>query len=231
MSKPLLSYGLSSVITITLLGHAQQPQDSQSSQREQARKYVQLVHLSRQPDGLHRAALTNGGTYVTQGDGPPWAEPASITDLVNSSEFVLIAKITDQQTHPINDGRGIATSYKFGIASILKGSLANPSRYSIDLPGGTYVYSDQSVATVEAPDFPRLRVGRTYLIFCSPSLDSPLALEPFQTQGIFELSEDGVTVHNNSTAPGDALKAKYDKEPQSQLLRDTKGAISKANNQ
>lgn len=229
MSKLLLNSALCSVIVIGSLriGHAQQDQGSQLSPQEQARKNIQLMRLSRQPDGLHKAALANGGTYVVYGSEEKWIAAVSVANLVRECKIAAVVKITSQEIRLTGDGRGIGTFYKFDLESVLKGALERPHLYSIVRPGGTYVFSDNSIASAVSLNSPRLHIGGTYLVFVSPSSDSPENLWPtFDSQGIFELLGDGVTVHNYSMTQGDHLREKYDQESQAQLLGDTREAIS-----
>ncbi|MGD0292720.1 MAG: hypothetical protein ABSB30_02595 [Terracidiphilus sp.] len=152
----------------------------------------------------------------------------SIADLVGESKLVAIIRITSEEARLIDDGRGIGTFYKFDVISVLKGAVANSDIDSIELPGGTYVYKDKSMAVIEVTKRPRLRVGYTYFVFCSPSSTSPQILEPsFESQGIFELSDDGVTVRHYSMEPGDQIRSQYNDEPEKQLLSDVMDVISK----
>jgi hypothetical protein len=230
MSKLLLKYLLCGLLAIALSEniHPQQIQDTNSTAKQQAVANIRLMRLSREEDGLHKAALANGGSYVLRIPGTRWNVAATVADLVSESKLIAIVNVSSEETRLINDGRGIGTFYKFSVISVLEGDATNLASSMIELPGGTYVYDDRSIAAIDVERRPRMRVGHTYVIFLKPSATSSNILEPtFESQGIFEVSDDGATVRHYSMESGDTISGQYNGQPKEKLLSDVMNVLSK----
>lgn len=157
-----------------------------------AQKKMELVHLARQPEGLHKAALANGGHYEIISSGVPWNRADSLEELVAGSSVVFIGVVRSATAALVDAGRGIATSYVLRPEETLKGDLQQEQAVVLRLPGGRINFADGSIAVVKDETGPALQKDNRYVIFAAWSRGE---LKSTSTeQGIFELEEDGKTI-------------------------------------
>jgi hypothetical protein len=212
-------------ISILFLAGKGIPQNSAST--HSPAQFMRLVKLARLPDGLHKAALANGGTYVKLGSDSPWNMAGSLDDLVSDSSTIVIGQVIGERAVLVNDGRAIRTEYTFRLASVLKGAGTNSETRIVVLPGGTYRFDDGTSATIDEFSVPRLLVRHTYMIFGSPLDASPRTIAPsYSDQGVFELGSDGKTVTPHTIRPGDTMR-RLSNSSQAQLISDVQSSITK----
>jgi hypothetical protein len=103
-----------------------------------------LFTLSLQPDGLHKAALANGGFYRTGGISPPKYYMPDLNTLVADSSTIVVATVSKVTAMLEDESRSIKTDYQLDVVQTIKGNIAQTS--VVDIPGGKYTFSDDSVA-------------------------------------------------------------------------------------
>jgi hypothetical protein len=182
-----------SVLFFAAQGHSQECPALNSDMRR-----FGIFLIQKQPDGLHKAALANCGSFGTV-TATTEDVASSLEDLVKRSSIILVGEVTEGKTLLVDDGRYIVTEFPFHVTRILKGVLADSDHTKFVIPGGTYKFEDGTQAT-DSCDCQKPIVGRTYVIFSNHLHSSSRTLVPsFADQGIFELAGDGVKVIPYST--------------------------------
>jgi hypothetical protein len=145
--------------------------------------------LVEQPDGLHKAALASGGTYRAGGRTPPKYRMNSLEALVKASPTIVVATVSNATPELQNQGRFLRTNCKLTIIETIKGDFV-PTDF-LEMPGGTYTFSDGSVIDWVEPVWKKLRSGTTYVLFLRRWEDEPDHFHVVSAgQGIFEISPD-----------------------------------------
>ena len=145
--------------------------------------------LVEQPDGLHKAALASGGTYHAGGRTPPKYRMNSLEALVRASPTVVVAAVSNATPELQDQGRFLRTNCKLRIIETIKGDFV-PTDF-LEMPGGTYTFSDGSVVDWVEPVWKTLRTGGTYVLFLRRWQDEPDHFHVVSAgQGIFEISPD-----------------------------------------
>jgi hypothetical protein len=143
-----------------------------------------------QPDGLHKAALASGGTYQAGGLSPPKYLIPDLNQLVSGSPTIVVASVSNATAELLDDGRYIRTNYQLNIIQIIKGDFAKTDL--LEMPGGTYTFSDGSAVNQIEPVWKALRKGTTYILFLTRWADRPDHFHVVGAgQGIFEIAFDG----------------------------------------
>ena len=158
--------------------------------RDDARRRVELVDISRQNDGLHKAAVANNGYYLQSDDGLPWNR-FSLEGLVHSSNAVFVGTVQDSRSELEQHGRYIHTRYSVEIEQILKGSLQPGQVVSFLLPGGKVTFDDGTVAEVRKEGEPPLLKDHRYALFTLDSTEEAGLRPVGADEGVFELISDG----------------------------------------
>jgi hypothetical protein len=85
--------------------------------------FVDVMRLSGRPDGLHKAALANGGRFYSEKDTPGRADgPApDLSSLTRFSPLIVLGRVTSSHTELANEGREINTVYTIAIDHVFKG--------------------------------------------------------------------------------------------------------------
>jgi hypothetical protein len=149
-----------------------------------------LLTLSLQPDGLHKAALANGGFFQTGGDSPPKFFIPDLNHLVADSSTIVVATVSKATATLEDQGRYIRTNCQLNVTQAIKGNFAQTS--FVEMPGGKYTFSDGSVANQVEPVWKALRPGPTYILFLASSNAEPGAYRVVgASQGVFEIGLDG----------------------------------------
>jgi hypothetical protein len=146
--------------------------------------------LVTQPDGLHKAALASGGTYQAGGLSPPKYLIPDLNNLVADSSTIVVASVRNATAILKDDGRFISTNYQLEILETIKGDFASAADL-LEMPGGTYKFSDGSVVIQVEPVWKALQAGTTYILFLKRWDDQP---DHFRVvgagQGIYEITFD-----------------------------------------
>jgi hypothetical protein len=201
LPKIVLIAAVTVLLVTSLPTRAQYAQQSKPDKRLQA---IQLLHL---PDGLHKAALANGGTFDTGPDSPPISRAAGLPDLVSSSTLIVSAKVQSSESKLIDEGRDIATIYSLQIARTFKGE--NSGQVSLAVKGGTYTFPDGSKA-MHTEDLCRPLVQDVeYILFLvrypDPS-DLNLYYEAGRCESVFEVARDGHHLYSHTYMNEDHLR-------------------------
>lgn len=83
-------------------------QDCATGTREKWLTAIRLIHL---PDGLHKAAVANGGKIEIGGHTAPIDRAAGLTDFTTRSFLNAVVRVTARKTELVNDGRDLETVY------------------------------------------------------------------------------------------------------------------------
>jgi hypothetical protein len=146
--------------------------------------------LQRQPDGLHKAALASGGTYRTGGGSPPKYRISDLNQLVTDSPTIIVATVTNATAVLKDDGRFLFTNYQLNVIETIKGNFEKTDE--LEMMGGTYTFSDDSIVNWVEPVWKSLRTGTTYILFLHRWEDAPNQFRVVSAgQGIFEVTSDG----------------------------------------
>jgi hypothetical protein len=187
------------------------------------------VMLAKQPDGLHKAALSNCGVYIDS-YGFPWNRAGSLNELVRGSAFIFLGVVRYGRSELTNRGRNITTRYTVNVQQSLKGNLLPQGDLDFVIPGGKINFYDGSAAEVRSKE-PALEIGHEYLFFADgPSGYGSGKMELRTTsigQSIFEFAPDGHSVHPHVTQTDDPLLV-TSQWTQSQLLNEVKIAMKNA---
>lgn len=174
--------------------------------RDDARRRVELVDISRQDDGLHKAAVANHGYYLESDDGSPWNRVSSLKELVHASTEVFVGTVRDSRSELEHHGRYIHTRYSVEIEQILKGSLRPGQTVSFLLPGGKVTFDDGAVAEVSKEKEPPLLMDHRYALFTLDSTEEAGLRPVGADEGVFELLLNA-SVHPHAYYSWDALQA------------------------
>jgi hypothetical protein len=161
--------------------------------------------LARQPDGYHKAALASGGTYEAGAYySPPKSAVRDLNQLVAGSSTIVVASVSDATAELQDEGRFIMTIYHLNITDVIKGNMATTDL--LEIPGGSYRFSDGSVVNQVETAWKALQTGRTYILFLVRWPDRPTVLRlTSAAQGIFEMTSDGQHYISDSYIPNDPL--------------------------
>lgn len=193
----------SSVIS---LPQHQQDKAEEEKCRDDARRRVELVDISRQDDGLHKAAMANHGYYLESDDGSPWNRASSLQDLVHGSREVFVGTVRDGRSELEHHGRYIRTRYSVEVEQILKGSLLPGQVVSFLLPGGKVTFDDGTVAEVRKEKEPPLLKDHRYVLFTLDSAEEAGLRSAWADEGVFELLSNG-SVHPHAYYSWDSSRA------------------------
>ena len=160
--------------------------------------------LVSQPDGLHKAAVASGGTYQAGGGSPPKYRMFDLNQLVADSPTIVVASVSNATAELVDDGRYIRTNYQLSIVQTIKGDFAKA--ILLEMPGGTYTFSDGSVINWIEPVWKSLRTGATYILFLTRWEDQPDHFRVVSaSQGIVEITSDGQRLISHTYVPNDFL--------------------------
>jgi hypothetical protein len=187
-------------------------------------KRFRLYLIEKQPDGLHKAALANCGSFGTY-TAAPVDYPTSLEDLVKRSSTIVVGEATEGKTLLVNDGRYILMEFTFHVTRVFKGAPTDSDHTKFVIPGGTYKFEDGTQATDDCQCRKPL-IGHTYVVFSNPLRSSSRILVPsFADQGNFELASDGRKVIPYSTQFFDHFGTLSDLT-QTQFLGDVQALIA-----
>ena len=160
--------------------------------------------LALQPDGYHKAALASGGTYQVGGRSPPKYIMADLKQLADASSTIVIASVSNATPELLDEGRYIRTNYELHITGLIKGDMAATD--VIEIPGGSYKFSDGSVANQVETAWKALQTGKTYILFLTRWPDRPTVFRlTSAAQGIFEVAFDGQHLLSHTYIQDDPL--------------------------
>ena|SRR5271168_2796559 len=163
-----------------------------------------LDRLVSQPDGLHKAALASGGSYQAGGRSPPKYRMNSLKDLVVNSPTIVVASVSSATAMLVDNGRYVRTNHELNIIETIKGNFAKTDL--LEMPGGTYTFSDGAVVNWMEPVWKSLRTGTTYILFLHRWEDEPDHFRVVSAgQGIFEVTSDGQHLVSHTYIPNDPL--------------------------
>jgi hypothetical protein len=162
--------------------------------------------LSLQPDGYHKAALASGGTYNAGSYfSPPKSRVDGLEQLVDASSTIVVASVSDAIPELLDEGRYIRTNYRLQLIKSIKGEMATTDL--LEIPGGTYRFSDGSVVNQVEEAWKALQTGKTYILFLTRWPDRPTVLRlTSAAQGIFELDSDGQHLISDTYLQNDSLR-------------------------
>lgn len=141
-----------------------------SSQAQSRIPPPEVIVLSAQTDGLHKAARANGGRFTSEDYVPPRAAGApNLATLAKISSLIICGKVISSHTELVSDGREIDTVYTISVDQVLKG--ADPGKEIIlDKPGGRYAFPDGTEATQIDELSKMLDKHTDYVLFLQPQL-------------------------------------------------------------
>jgi hypothetical protein len=174
-----------------------QAQNVEQAKQDIRLRAIQLLHL---PDGLHKAALANGGIFDTGPNDPPISRAAGLPDLVSASTSIVLAKVIRSKSELIDEGRDIHTVYTLQIAQTIKGQTSD--QISLSAPGGSYTFSDGSKAQTEDVCKPLVQ-GVEYILFLMRGTKRPYLNLYYPTspcQAVFEVGRDGRHLYSHTYA-------------------------------
>lgn len=197
----VLIAGLVTGLTVSIPLQAQCSKSSDCSE-----KFVALVRLARQPDGLHKAALANGGTFESGGGDPPKGI-YDLPSLAVMSTIIVSAKVLKSESILVNEGRDIETLSTLQITQIFKGQSSEQLLH-LSMRGGAYTFPDGSKAT-QTEDIERPLVENVeYILFLERAQDRPNLYYPtaWTGQDVFEVARDGSHLFSHTYLRKDPLR-------------------------
>lgn len=167
---------------------------SQNPKKTQALdENAQLVDALRR-GGIREAARIKGNYVTTKRTS--WDAVFSDTEALTShSRSVILAMPTDSSSRVSPAGDTILTDYKVNVLDVLKGKVQPGGSLIVTSIGGFVRFEDGTTAEVRTPDI-HIQNGRTYVLFlyAKAKTESESLYITGGPQGIFELSDDGVTI-------------------------------------
>jgi hypothetical protein len=162
--------------------------------------------LAQQPDGLHKAALASGGTYEAGAFlSPPKSIAADLNQLVAGSSTIVVASVRSAAPQLLDDGRSIRTNYQLNVAEVIKGNIATTDL--LEMPGGSYKFSDGSVVNQIETAWKTLQTGKSYILFLTRWPNRPTVFRlTSAAQGIFEVAFDNQHLISYSYVQNDSLR-------------------------
>jgi hypothetical protein len=110
-----------------------------------------------------------------------------LKQLTDVSSIIVVASVSDAFPELLDEGRYVLTEYKLQVIEVIKGNM--PETDSLDIPGGSYKFSDGSVVNQVEDAWKAIQVGKTYILFLSRWPDRPAKLQVSSAaQGIFEVA-------------------------------------------
>ena len=168
-----------------------QAQDAQAD-REAARKHrLEVLNASKEPDGLHKAAKLNGGSYRTGRSWYGFGRITTLEALAEQCDAAIIATALSSEVKLVNQGTTIVTDYKLKVQEPIQGKVRWDQVLEVSLLGGKVTFEDGTTAELEVGDLPRLQIGHRYVIYLEINPQRDVFLPLGGPEGIFELGEDG----------------------------------------
>jgi hypothetical protein len=170
----------------------------------------ELMAIAGRPDGLHQAAIGNGGCLELGENYKIFVSATSLQDLTNRSSLIVAGQVTDTKVQLEDSGRKIVTHFTIQVETALKGTAKPDGTVDFAHAGGKITFDDGTIAKISVPMIVTLQPGHRYVLFLSdkPNVASNAT---YEGQSIFELDADGQTVHPQLQVTGDTLAdaAKY----------------------
>jgi hypothetical protein len=170
---------------------------------------VKIDMLAAQPDGLHKAAIASGGTYLASGGSPPKFKMMDLNQLVADSTTIVVASVQSAKSELSDEGRQIKTRYTLNVIQTVKGDSGNTEL--LTMRGGTYAFPDGTVVSQVEPASKELRVGITYILFLKHLPNDRGTLRVVSPgQGVFEVASDGQHLISYTYVQNDPLSDEAD---------------------
>lgn len=117
---------------------------------------------------LHAKARRAGGK-LEEHLAAEYVINADLEGLAARSDLVVIGKVLTVRNHITEDQNGVQTDAMFHVQDVLQGSAKAGDVIVVSVPGGTFLFSDGTVATQYAQDYHPLQKGGTYALFLRDS--------------------------------------------------------------
>jgi hypothetical protein len=176
-----------------------------SSKAQDSAKFIALHELATQPDGLHKAALSNGGIFEVGGHTAPRGRVPDLPSLTAASAMIVSARVLESHSLLTDQGRQIETVYSLDVDQTFKGSTA--THLSLTMHGGSYKFSDGSIAT-QTENLGRPLVQNVeYILFLRSNTDQANMYHLAAVgQAVFEVARDGTHLYSHTYVSGDPLR-------------------------
>lgn len=178
-----------------------------TDRRALALQQLHLSDLSQEDDGLHKAALANGGSYTSCCLIEGRSHATSLNQLCNASDIIIIGTVETIEPRLQDNGKQIDTTYTIRIEQTLKGPPKPPRILNYVATGGTFSFQDGSSATFQARGVVPLNQGKKYIIFAKQRAHSANEWEAIsQGQSVLELSSDGSRAYSHAHDTSDIMR-------------------------
>jgi hypothetical protein len=168
---------------------AQNPQSDQDAKRQ---RRLAVDEALRKPDGVHQAAKLNGGTlHRSQSYSYGFVLFTTLESLAQNSDVAILGTPLSSQNKVIDSGRNIVTEYQIKVQEPIQGKAQSDDVIAVILPGGKATFDDGTTAEVEIGDFPRLEIGRHYVLYLELLKDLNVYQPLGGPEGVFEIQPDG----------------------------------------
>jgi len=183
------------IVVVAFLGvigagvsRSQNPKEAQDPN-----EHAELVDALRR-GGLREAARIKGH-YVTTKRTSWDAIFSDLESLTSHSKSVIVGMPLQSSSRLSPGGDTILTDYKMNVLDALKGKIRSGSSVTVTTVGGFVRFEDGTSAEVRTPDI-HIQNGKTYVLFLyAKSKTEPDSLYiTGGPQGIFEISDDGVSI-------------------------------------
>jgi hypothetical protein len=188
----------------------------QFGQPDRVKKEAALRRLS-----LPEAARIAGGVYSRVFNVHSWAIAPTLEALGESSELIVVGKVTGVSTILSSDQTYILSVVTLHVGETIKGRPGAGEFVSVVVPGGRMVFEDGTAAETATPGLEPFAVGEGYALFLTriERLRPQDVLEPeargsyaptLGPQGIIALKPTGVRPQGREV---DAIRSKHSNQP------------------
>ncbi len=140
---------------------AADPEAVPAALQETSQRRTQMEAYRR--EGLAAAAAVTGEFVIDVG-APAAGGPATLGELVQNSECILVGRVLSNRMRPSKDGRQVRTLYSVKNEGVIKGPCA-AELLVISVAGGKVTFADGSSAVARNPGFIPPMNESTYLWF------------------------------------------------------------------
>ena len=185
-------------------------------------RMARISQLLAEPDGLHKAAVYNGGFFRLSAGGHSFVAYRDLASIARASDAVLVGQTLENTCRMSSDGDHVVTEYSVRVENVLQGAVQPGSVLKIRMPGGRFTFPDGVTVEEDHASVRGMMDGRRYLLYIKYVAAQQSYYPPaIDGQGVFELHPDGKTVISHANRRIDPLAAKSEVQ-QADLLKEAR---------
>jgi len=185
-------------------------------------RMARISQLLAEPDGLHKAAVYNGGYFRQSVERHGLVAYRDLASLAGASDAVLVGQILENKCMLSSNGQYVVTEYSVRAEEVLQGVVRPGSVLKIRMPGGRFTFPDGVTVEEDHASVRGMMDGRRYLLYIKYVAAEQSYYPPaIDGQGVFELHPDGRTVISHANRRIDPLAAKSEVQ-QADLLKEAR---------